>query len=1144
LTGRRLPSPTPPEASSTRRSLVPAGLVLAAALAVPAAPAWAVDTVGSLPGPAAGDASDAPTASSPWGATTGDPVITARLEYARRTLWGITRKEDCTGSDCSTTGALLGGVIHTHLGAQQGIGRHLTLGVSTQLQVSAWAVEEGLAQGLDRLGSPRLMDLHAWGRLTLVETPRTAVAVVPWLSLDGGLLSAPDSGHALVGTGSSAAGRLVWGLRSHEVTTASLPVWTVVADGGIRTTLGLDATGPPNTNQRLAVDGMVGGSWAIAPQGAVVGELRLRSVEVDKYFYAGAELRGGVRWRVADDLEAVGLLGLSPTRAPSDAHPRLVAGVRYVPAAPTHDATVSADAVSLRAVDTDGWRLQATARSASGHTHGVGPGLPGETRVELPADQDHVWLQADGTVSREVVDARSRPTMRPVVLPLATGEGVLWTRVVDLDGLPMPRAKVRMNGQDLGFVEPDGSILLDGLETGVQSLELSAPDFETRTVRVPVLPRSEDLQPERIQLRPPLGQVRIHVTGPSGPIPKATVQVLSSVAKARSLVLDDEGSVTDVLLPGRSIVRVEAPGFGAQELVVDIDPARVRTEELRFRLRPADAAGGTLELTVVDTDGRSVEGADVKVGGENIGRTASGGVLRIEGIKTGRTRVEVEAEDFRSYDEVAVDVDGSTAAEVVTPLRWEAGAVRMVVTGSEGPVPDTMVSFSGPGAIEPQRVRGDGFLDMQLPIGEWLVTFEAPGHAAQQRTIKVTSDEDRQLRVDVRLLRQTDAATGSLALRFEDEAGEPLAGVQVTANGALLGTSTGDGDLIVRGVPVGEIELVAEGPTTDVLRELIELDADGTRRQTLRLAPRPGVVTVIARSSGQPLDAFLRLIGPQQLAPLRLGATGEREVALRPGAWELIFTHESHALTVMDLEIEAGLREPLQIVWDAESTEMSAITGLERVPLVVRTLDAADDQPLDSQVRLLGPTVVPVMETGADGELEVRVVPGAWEVLASAAGTAIAGADTEVDAASKPDPVVIRIGDARVSVSDVAVALSETVQFETGSAQLLPLSWGLLDEVARTLRAAPQLVHVAVVGHTDSTGSEEVNRVLSHERAEAVRAYLIARGVEPGRLRAEGYGASVPLESNDTEEGREANRRVAFRIVDQTVARNDAAEQP
>ena len=152
-------------------------------------------------------------------------------------------------------------------------------------------------------------------------------------------------------------------------------------------------------------------------------------------------------------------------------------------------------------------------------------------------------------------------------------------------------------------------------------------------------------------------------------------------------------------------------------------------------------------------------------------------------------------------------------------------------------------------------------------------------------------------------------------------------------------------------------------------------------------------------------------------------------------------------------------------------------------------------------VRLLGPTVVPVMDTDSAGELTVQVTPGAWEVLASTPTSGIAGVDAEVDAETEPDPVVVKLGDARVSVGDLAVALSETVQFETGSSRLLPLSWGLLDEVARTLRATPQLVQLAVEGHTDSTGSDEVNRVLSLERAEAVRAYLIARGVAPSRLR-------------------------------------------
>jgi len=70
-------------------------------------------------------------------------------------------------------------------------------------------------------------------------------------------------------------------------------------------------------------------------------------------------------------------------------------------------------------------------------------------------------------------------------------------------------------------------------------------------------------------------------------------------------------------------------------------------------------------------------------------------------------------------------------------------------------------------------------------------------------------------------------------------------------------------------------------------------------------------------------------------------------------------------------------------------------------------------------------------------------------------------------------------------------------------------------------------------GHTDNVGSDSYNQKLSEERANAVRDYLVENGVDPDRVEAKGYGESEPISTNDTDEGRQENRRVEFKILDQ-----------
>jgi len=121
--------------------------------------------------------------------------------------------------------------------------------------------------------------------------------------------------------------------------------------------------------------------------------------------------------------------------------------------------------------------------------------------------------------------------------------------------------------------------------------------------------------------------------------------------------------------------------------------------------------------------------------------------------------------------------------------------------------------------------------------------------------------------------------------------------------------------------------------------------------------------------------------------------------------------------------------------------------------------------------------------------------------------------------------------DARVArlENSYLVSLSGDTLFDTDSAILRPGQYSRLNRVAAEIAKYPGAT-VAVVGHTDSTGSENYNLGLSMKRAEAVSGALIAGGLHPSQVSTEGKGEAAPVASNETATGRAANRRVEILV--------------
>lgn len=221
------------------------------------------------------------------------------------------------------------------------------------------------------------------------------------------------------------------------------------------------------------------------------------------------------------------------------------------------------------------------------------------------------------------------------------------------------------------------------------------------------------------------------------------------------------------------------------------------------------------------------------------------------------------------------------------------------------------------------------------------------------------------------------------------------------------------------------------------------------------------------------------------------------------------------------------------------------ITGLEQkaqTELTARGLDGADvsfgRDPLSRAAVLDG-------EVG-DGAKEealsvVMAIPGVSSVRWKG--------EKEVEAADAGDSAIPEVGSAALEQiancqgSVDKITDSRKINFRSGSAYVSPESNQILDEVAAALKACDGL-SVAVEGHTDNNGDRAVNKVMSQERADRIRAGLVERGISESLITATGYGSARPRTKGLDAAADAQNRRIEFRIGPASgSSQNDAKAQ-
>ncbi|MBQ9638263.1 MAG: OmpA family protein [Bacteroidales bacterium] len=160
------------------------------------------------------------------------------------------------------------------------------------------------------------------------------------------------------------------------------------------------------------------------------------------------------------------------------------------------------------------------------------------------------------------------------------------------------------------------------------------------------------------------------------------------------------------------------------------------------------------------------------------------------------------------------------------------------------------------------------------------------------------------------------------------------------------------------------------------------------------------------------------------------------------------------------------------------------------------------------------------------------LLPGAYYYIDDVSLTCLNCTDTTSSLSTSPNfatpSPTIAVPDSNLRVG--ATFVLRNIFFDFDKSVLLQQSYVELLHLTEILNRHPRM-RIEIGGHTDGRGSTDYNQRLSESRAKAVRDYLVSKGIDARRLQYKGYGKSIPIDSNETEEGRANNRRVEFKVL-------------
>ncbi|MCB9677615.1 MAG: hypothetical protein H6737_21085 [Alphaproteobacteria bacterium] len=528
--------------------------------------------------------------------------------------------------------------------------------------------------------------------------------------------------------------------------------------------------------------------------------------------------------------------------------------------------------------------------------------------AQLEPGEWMLHVEADGKGAQErritVGERRIRPMVVEVILLDEAGAGTLAMEVVDAGGKKVEAARVQLNGIPVGTTGSAGSMWVHGLEGESRSVTVRSEDYAESVIDIDLSPEL-DATPATVDVDYLPGTVRIIASGPDGPISDGLVAISGPTALP-AMPLGEDGERLVVLDPGAWNVALSSVTLGIQERAVEITPDSPNPLLAQFVLQRDRAGEADLVVRVQDRDGRPVEGASIRLDGEALGETSSGGTLRLRGMQAGERRVEVTHPAIRASSHV-LDASAGVEEELVV-VDWRPDVLRVTATAAGLPV-DAVVVLDGAAQIGPEPLgpRGQRYFD-GLAAGPWVVTASNADFGIQSRTVDVVAPAAGLPEAVIRYA-GVEGGRATLIVEAVDADGKPVVGAPVVLDGLPVGNTGSDGTATLEELAPGNRALQACGAPWREAQRTAWARNDRETRVKLVCAWDVGATRLTVTNGGAPVaDALLWLSGPEELAPRALDASGTQLLALVPGAWTATLSHPEAGILEVPFEVSAQAR--------------------------------------------------------------------------------------------------------------------------------------------------------------------------------------------------------------------------------------------